>query len=159
MWAVLEALEAGDGPILWNTKSKGSEHVLRDVFAGPLGARSWVFDHDYEATDPDLPQRFPEGRYLWRGGNYQLRDGDGYWVDDADLPHRSFIVGSLPTEPVMGYDRHFFVSPELHRRPLDLAFARRALDAGAWLCTDVPHLFEALYANPACEPVEPWWGA
>lgn len=153
------ALGAGEGPILWNVKGAGCEHGLRLVYARhpAIAARSYVFDHDYRDTDPELPQRFPEARYLWRMRHLaSTRAGDGWWCDDADLPDEAdqyFEVSRDRPAP------RFYVSPELHGRVLDLGFARRVLDAGAWLCTDHAPFLAVLYGEQrdVLHPVEPWW--
>jgi hypothetical protein len=147
----LDALAVGDGLILWNVKNAGCDAALELLFEGHrrFAARSYIFDFDYQDTDPLIVRRFPEGNYLYRPeATIDMSPGehDGWWID-VDV-----------TEPPMSAMPRFYVSPELHGRPLDLAKWTEWRMMGAGICTDHPHLLEALERGDApLSPVDPWW--
>lgn len=147
-----------DVPVLLNIKSTHLDVQLRMLAAQIPDL--WIFDH--ELHDPDLPRRYPTGRYLSRCtdlATFAALDTydrhPGVWLDQ---PSGTWVTGTTVEACVLSGRTPFLVSPELHGRPIDLAQWRAVWAAGGSICTDLPGLADAvLHAKAEVVPDAPWW--
>lgn len=161
---LLAALAASAAPHLWNVKAPGLGAHLVNLFAGAprLARNAWVFD--VELVDPRLPWVCPSVRYLARASDRADESlavalaapwASGIWLDTWEY---DWVTSAVLTAVQAAGRVPFVCSPELHGRPIAIAEWVAWQQAGAFICTDLPHLMAGLN-DPMLPlyPVDPWW--
>mgnify|MGYP001596290518 CR=1 FL=1 len=158
-------------PLLaWNLKLiSAAEPLVKFIRKHKLEDRSIVFDHELSLEGTDLGPMDTD-KYmvaigcpgiLARASDREDEPlplalsaiGKGIWLDAFD---KEWVTAETIRTVHAAGKAAYVVSPELHGRPLDLALWAAWSEAEG-ICTDFPHLLEALQRGAPLEPVDPWW--
>jgi hypothetical protein len=159
-------------PLLaWNLKIvSAAEPLVEFIRRHGMADRSVVFDHELMLEGTDCGP-MDTGKYMVNiecpGIMTRASDredeplylalsaiGQGVWLDAFE---RDWVTADTIRTVHAAGKSAYVVSPELHGRPLDLGLWKAWGEADG-ICTDFPHLLEALQGGGALEPVDPWWG-
>lgn len=151
-------------PLLaWNVKDEpGATRLLGFLAQTGMGDKSFLFD--FELVEPRLVQRLMGKGVALAGRASDRKEAledvlgaswlQAIWLDAFE---QDWVTADTIWTVHAAGKAAYVVSPEVHGRPLDLALWAAWSEAEG-ICTDFPHLLEALQRGAPLEPVDPWWG-
>ncbi|MGH7411755.1 MAG: hypothetical protein ACREJ6_11945 [Candidatus Methylomirabilis sp.] len=147
-----------DAPLIaWNIKNNGCAPLIIEAIER-LGAqdRSFVFDQEligesYAGSACPILLRASDREPI--GDSLKQRQAIGIWLDAFES---DWVTSDVIKTVHDAGKKAYVVSPELHGRRLDLSLWFDWADADG-ICTDYPHLLQALFNGKDLYPREPWW--